>query len=151
MTRREKSVKPLGYHILKNPDPPAGDFEFPERRSIYVAPHRAHISSVYVMRCEQFVKVGRSGHPSSRFSKTSYPFDITLEYAVDVPTGLCKAIEAHALSALSGHLHRGEWFTATVDEAKAAVNAAVLAHGVEIVIFRVIRKAKARPGQWKSP
>lgn len=83
---------------------------------------------LYIMKCGEFVKVGRAKDPKGRLQSVqgANPYEVELLYTRKVPLGGCPYGEAYAHDQLKEFLHRGEWFTCAPEVARRAVDRAVL-------------------------
>ncbi len=80
---------------------------------------KAHI---YAITCDRFVKIGMTTSPLSRIPvyRTHNPMDMEIAFHRSVPKEYARRIERRIHQLLDEKIYRGEWFTASVDEAKAA-------------------------------
>ena len=85
-------------------------------------------SFVYVIGCESYVKIGIATDIKRRMRNltTANPFDLVLLLYRGVPTSEAAWVERDIHARLSGFRHRGEWFTAPIEEVRTAVAAALL-------------------------
>lgn len=93
-------------------------------------PRKLRFPVVYVMQMvgAGYVKIGSTSNIRSRFvaAQTSSPFEITCEYYLCPPEGICHtSVEIAAHSALSDFRAKGEWFRVGVDEAISAIRSAI--------------------------
>lgn len=74
------------------------------------------MSSIYLIQCGDFVKIGFSLNPENRFLaiKGMMPYDCTLLYHCKVENAAALEAELHAL--FGNKRHKNEWFRLTADD-----------------------------------
>lgn len=78
---------------------------------------------IYIMRCGEFAKIGRSHDPKHRLRqlRTGAPGPLSIEWTFKVPRDRAGQIEAAAHGLLGGKRHYGEWFKISGLTARRAV------------------------------
>lgn len=86
----------------------------------------AGYSWVYVLAAGPFCKVGRATDVGARLKacQTGCPYEITFAYAQTVPMMDVSLLEGETHRQLSPRRARGEWFTASAEEAIEAISLA---------------------------
>lgn len=109
-----KSVPRLRRHLE------SGDHVIQRFNAIYVVmpPHKyLRYDCVYLMRCEDFVKIGISSDPRARLIniQSSVPFEVSLNAVISpIFPSEARLLESHLHKVFADFRERGEWFSKDV-------------------------------------